>query len=295
MRLKDKVAVVTGGSSGIGRAISILFCQQGAKVAVFDIQPESRLADETPDVMTAIKNISGTADYYSVDVTNLSQVNSAVDTVLEKWGRIDILVNNAGIFIRNPITDVSDEEWDKVINTNLRGYFYMCRKVIPTMVNNHYGKIINMSSIHGLVGTGTAATYCASKGGITNFTRQLAVDYAKNGINVNDNCGSTHMEPLMSFVRENNLDAGVAFDGDGDRVAFVDEKGTIIPGDFITALIAREILKHKPGERILYDLRSSWVVPEEIKRAGGEAVEFARDHGLRDVYTAQQHPEQRGY
>jgi 3-hydroxybutyrate dehydrogenase len=86
MRLKDKVAVVTGGSSGIGRAISILFCQQGAKVAVFDIQPESRLADETPDVMTAIKNISGTADYYSVDVTNLSQVNSAVDTVLEKWG-----------------------------------------------------------------------------------------------------------------------------------------------------------------------------------------------------------------
>lgn len=119
------------------------------------------------------------------DVSNSKDVDSSVEKALEKYGRVDILVNNAGVFIRNDIADITDEEWNKVIGINLNGYFHTCRKVLPQMVKQGYGKIVNISSIHGILGTGTAASYCASRGAVTNLTRQLAVDYAKKGVTVN--------------------------------------------------------------------------------------------------------------
>lgn len=202
MRLDGKVAMVTGASSGIGRAIAIKFSEEGARVALLDIQEESRLDTETPSTYQVIQGAGGRALYVETDVTDAGQVDHAVGRTIEAYGRIDILVNCAGVFIRNPITDVSDEEWDRVMNINLRGCFHTCRRVIPEMVKQGYGKIVNISSIHGLVGTGSAATYCASKGAVTNLTRQLAVDYAKKGITVNAIAPGTIVTAMSKPFRE---------------------------------------------------------------------------------------------
>lgn len=185
MRLKDKVCVVTGAASGIGRAIAILFAREGAKVAVLDLQEGSRLADETPATTEVIRQNGDEALFVKTDVSDADSVDRAIGEVEKRFGRLDILVNSAGIFLRNPITEVSEEEWDKVMTVNLKGCFLTCRRAIPVMLQQGQGSIVNISSIHGFLGTGNAATYCASKGGVTNLTRQLAVDYAPEGIRVN--------------------------------------------------------------------------------------------------------------
>lgn len=185
MRLQGKVAIITGAASGIGRATAIVFAREGAKVVIADIQEESRLETETPPTVEAIQAAGGEAIFVQTDVTQRSQVEALVDEARHKYGQVDILVNNAGIFIRNPITEISDDEWDQVMNLNIRAYFYTCRRVIPEMLKQDGGKIVNLSSIHGIRGTGTATTYCTSKGAVENFTRQLAVEYGKDNIHVN--------------------------------------------------------------------------------------------------------------
>ncbi|HBY97343.1 MAG: SDR family oxidoreductase [Ardenticatenaceae bacterium] len=186
MRLQDDVAIVTGGASGIGRACALLFAREGAKVVVADRQRESRFSsEETPDTVTAIVEAGGDAVYLETDVTESGAVQRLIDLTLEHYGKITILVNSAGMFIRNSITDVSDEEWDRVLGVNLRGYFFTCRSVIPRMLEQGEGRIVNISSIHGIRGTGTATTYCASKGGVENLTKQLAAEYAPLNIRVN--------------------------------------------------------------------------------------------------------------
>ncbi len=185
MRLAGDVAIVTGGASGIGRAIALLFANEGAKVVVADLQRESRLDEEAPDTTKKIQQDAGEAMFVQTDVSDSTAVTDLVRRALEAYSRIDILINNAGIFVRNSITDVSDEEWNHVLSVNLRGYFLTCRAVIPQMLKQGGGRIANVSSIHGIRGTGMAATYCASKGGIENLTKQLAVEYAPHNIRVN--------------------------------------------------------------------------------------------------------------
>lgn len=185
MRLQDEVAIVTGGASGIGRASVIRLAQEGAKIVVADLQRASRLDEESPDTVTVIRNAGGDATYVETDVSHSDAVQHLVESTYETYGRIDILINSAGIFVRNPITDVDDDEWDRVLDINLRGYFYTCRAVLPYMVAAGAGRIVNISSIHGIRGTGAAVTYCASKGGVENLTKQLAVEYAPHNIRVN--------------------------------------------------------------------------------------------------------------
>ncbi len=185
MRLKGDVAIITGASSGIARASALLFAKQGAKVVCVDLQPTSHFPGETPDTMTAICEAGGEAIYVQADVSDSRAVDHAVEACIRRFGKVDILVNCAGIFVRNSIVDVSDEEWQRVLNTNLSGYFYACRAVLPHMKAQGQGRIINISSIHGIRGTGTAATYCASKGGVENLTRQLAMEFAPFNIRVN--------------------------------------------------------------------------------------------------------------
>ena len=185
MRLRDDVAVVTGAASGIGRATAILFAREGAKVVCLDMQPNSRLPEETPDTVYAIQSSGGESFFVQTDVSNSEAVKRAVAATVEKYGRVNILVNCAGIFVRNVITEVSDEEWEHVLDVNLKGYFYTCRPVIPHMMAQGEGRIVNISSIHGIRGTSTAATYCASKGGVENFTKQLAAEYTPHNIRFN--------------------------------------------------------------------------------------------------------------
>ncbi len=203
MRLQNKVAIITGAASGIGRATAIVFAREGAKVVIADIQEHSRLETETPPTVEAMRAAGGEAIFVKTDVTQRAEVKAMVDETLRRYGRVDILVNSAGIFIRNPITEVSDEEWERVMNLNLRGYFYTCRRVVPEMLKQGGGKIVNMSSIHGIRGTGTAVTYCASKGAVENFTRQLAVEYGRQRIYVNALAPGTIKTAMSKPFREN--------------------------------------------------------------------------------------------
>lgn len=203
MRLKEKVALVTGASSGIGRAVARQFAREGARLALADLQAESRLEEERPATAAQIEAEGGQALFVRCDVAQAEQVDALVRAALAAYGGIDLLVNCAGIFVRNPITEVSDEEYDRVMNVNVRGYFHTCRRVIPEMLRRGGGKIVNISSIHGILGTGEAATYCASKGAVENLTRQLAVDYARQGINVNAISPGTIVTAMSKPFREN--------------------------------------------------------------------------------------------
>lgn len=184
-RLLDQVAVVTGASSGIGRATALLFAKHGAKVMCLDVQPQSCMPEESPPTVDKIRADGGLAAYFEVDVSDSGTVNAVIKKIVEEFTTIHILVNCAGIFIRNSVVDVKDAEWERVLGINLSGYFYTCRAALPYMVENKGGKIVNISSIHGIRGTGAATTYCTSKGGVENLTKQLAAEYAPLNIRVN--------------------------------------------------------------------------------------------------------------
>jgi NAD(P)-dependent dehydrogenase (short-subunit alcohol dehydrogenase family) len=198
MRLDGRTAIVTGASSGIGRSVAVRFAGEGARVSLLDLQRESRLAEEVPDTESVVTGAGGQATFITCDVSSEQDVDAAVTATVDGYGGVDILVNCAGVFVRNAITEVTIEEWDEVMGINLKGYFLMCRRVIPEMLRRGAGKIVNIGSIHGMLGTGAAATYCASKGAVDNLTRQLAVEYAGQWINVNSIAPGT-IETAMSL------------------------------------------------------------------------------------------------
>jgi NAD(P)-dependent dehydrogenase (short-subunit alcohol dehydrogenase family) len=176
MRLKNKVAIVTGASSGIGKKIGEKFLEEGAKVIFSDIHNEF---DE-------IENMEGEARYLKCDVSSSEEVGNLVNKTVEIFGKIDVIVNNAGISALGGALDVTDDDWEKVIGVNLSGTMYGMREVAKKMKeHNIKGSIINMSSILGKVGFNGALAYCASKGGVVQLTRAGAVDLAENEIRVN--------------------------------------------------------------------------------------------------------------
>lgn len=185
MRLKDRVALVTGSSSGIGRAIAILFAEEGCDGVLLDLQPGSRLEDERPPTAEVTAGMGRRWEFAEGDVARPDDVAAAFAICARSFARLDLLVNSAGIFIRNAAQDVSDDEWARVIAVNLSGYFHTIRLAVPMMQAAHRGSIINVSSIHGRIATGTAASYAASKGAVENLTRQVAVDNAKFGVRCN--------------------------------------------------------------------------------------------------------------
>jgi NAD(P)-dependent dehydrogenase (short-subunit alcohol dehydrogenase family) len=199
---------VTGGASGIARATALLFAKEGAKVVIADRQKDSRLDEETPDTAAAIQAMGGEALFVQTDVSKSAEVNAMVHAAVERFGKVNILVNCAGIFVRNEVTEVSDEEWAKVLGVNLSGYFYTARAVIPYMKKQGEGRIVNISSIHGIRGTSAALTYCATKGGIENMTKQLAMEYAPLNIRVNAvTPGTVRTAMCLPFLNTPNLRA----------------------------------------------------------------------------------------
>ena len=180
MKLKDKVAIVTGSGQGIGRGIVLALAKEGAKIVVTDV------TDKIFDVIKEIQNLGSQGLAIKADVSSAGQVGEMVKKSIEKLGRIDILVNNAGIFPFKPLIELTEADWDKVLNVNLKGVFNCTRAVAPHMINQKSGKIINIASIVGVVvGFAALTHYSASKGGMVGFTKSVALELAPFGINVN--------------------------------------------------------------------------------------------------------------
>ncbi|MFC2003963.1 SDR family NAD(P)-dependent oxidoreductase [Chloroflexota bacterium] len=182
MRLKDKVAVITGAGSGIGRATAKLFAQEGAKVVATDISENAG-----KEVVQKIKQEGGEATFVQVDVTSAVDVQRMIRTAINSYGRLDILFNNAGV-AGVPFDEETEEEWRRVIDINLTGPFLGCMYAIPEMKKQGGGNIINTGSIAGLSGGGKSVSYAASKAGVILLSRALGRSYAKDNIRVNCIC-----------------------------------------------------------------------------------------------------------
>ncbi len=182
MRLKNKVAVVTGSRRGIGKGIAISLAKEGCKIVVSDYVEDL----DGKKTVEEIKKLGSDAIFVKADVSKENDVKNLVDKAVNKFGKLDIMVNNAGIVSFGTADTITESDWDKVMNVNLKGVFFGTKYAAKQMLKQGKGgRIINLSSIAGLVGFPGISAYCASKGGVTEFTREAALDYAAKGITVN--------------------------------------------------------------------------------------------------------------
>lgn len=177
MMLKNQVAVITGGANGIGAGIAKRFVEEGAKVAVCDIDAE------TGGKIT--EALGGKAKFYRMDVADEEEIKKAVDQIFSDYAKIDILINNAGITNDKLLLRMTKEDWERVIDINLTGTFLVTRAVIKYMIKQRYGRIVNIASIAGIIGNPGQANYSASKAGIIGFTKSCAKELASRSITVN--------------------------------------------------------------------------------------------------------------
>jgi NAD(P)-dependent dehydrogenase (short-subunit alcohol dehydrogenase family) len=195
-RLEGKVAIVTGAGSGIGKVTAELFAAEGASVVVADVR-----SDQAAGVAAAITADGGQASAVTVDVTNENQVAAMIDHAVDTYSGLHILINNAGIFPDDDggVLDTPPSTWDLVMDVNLKGVWLGCRGAVPAMLASGGGSIVNVASFVALVGAATAqVAYTASKGGVLSFTRELAVEYARQGIRANSLCPGPIETPLLA-------------------------------------------------------------------------------------------------
>ena len=192
MRLRHKVALITGGASGIGRETALLFAREGAAVSVVDVDEDGGWV-----VVRRIVDSGGQATFIRCDVTCAADCERAVLGTVGELGGLDILFNNAGIIRRSTVLDTTEEDWDLVMAVNLKSIFLLSKAAIPIMVEAGGGVIINTASGWGLAGGRRAASYCASKGGVVNRTRAMALDHGGQNIRVNCVCPGDTDTPLL--------------------------------------------------------------------------------------------------
>jgi NAD(P)-dependent dehydrogenase (short-subunit alcohol dehydrogenase family) len=192
MRLQNRVALITGGTSGIGEAVASLFAREGAKTAI-----TGRNETRGHAITARILESGGQAIFVRMDVRHAAECKRAVDATLRSFGRLDVLFNNAGVFFPQTTLECSEEEWDLQIDTNLKGTFLMSKYALEPMIAQGTGVIINNSSGWGLVGGDKAVAYCASKGGVVLLTKAMAIDHGRQGIRVNCICPGDVDTPML--------------------------------------------------------------------------------------------------
>jgi len=197
-KLDGRIAVVTGAASGIGKGIAIAFAREGANIVVADRVEEAQAAE----VLAGIRAHGGDALFVNTDVSDEKSVRSMAAKALTRFGRVDILVNNAGIFTESLIENMSIEDWDRVVNTNLRGTFLCTRVLIGQMLERGDGRIINIASQLGQIGGGSVGHYAASKAGIIGLTKSLAREVSKRGVLVNAIAPGPIETPLLDSETE---------------------------------------------------------------------------------------------
>ena len=201
-RLEGQVAIVTGGARGIGKGICEVFCREGATVALWDV------LDGTETVNEITQN-GGNIFFQKVDVTDQSSVDSAIEEIIKQHGKIEILINNAGIIRDRSFLKMSEEEWDSVINVNLKSLYVVTRSVITHMKENGYGRIVSASSINGTAGAFGQTNYCATKAGISGFTRALCKEVGRFGITANAVAPGFIQSAMTDSMPEEVINAGI--------------------------------------------------------------------------------------
>jgi len=200
MRLRDKVTIVTGGASGIGRASCILFAREGATVVVSDIEDRSG-----EDVVRVIRDSGGKGMFVHCDVTKEDQANSLIAEAVKNYRRLDVLYNNAGMGMVKLLPEMTEQEWDRIFNVNVKGAFLCSKYAIPQMKKQGGGVIVNTASNWGLIAYPHWPAYCATKGAVVMLTKALAIDHAPDNIRVNCVCPGNIDTPLLR--------AGIAAEG----------------------------------------------------------------------------------
>lgn len=180
MKLKDKVSIITGAATGIGRATAILFAKEGAKTVLADIK-----VTEANETIKLVQDLGGETIFVETDVSKEADVKKMVEKAMEKYGRIDILINNAGVVLVKPAEDTTEEDMDKVVSVNFKGVFFGCKHTIPIMKKQGEGVIVNIASVSGHIGQVNHAVYGGTKGGVIAMSRALGVELAPFNIRVN--------------------------------------------------------------------------------------------------------------
>lgn len=258
MRLEGKVAVVAGGANGIGRATSVLFAREGARVAVAD-----RDADSGAACLSEIASADGDGFFVQTDVSSDAEVESLMDETVGRFGGLDILVNAAGIDIQGSVADTEPARWQRVLDVNLAGVYRTCRCAIPHMIERGSGSIVNVASIQGLFGYPRYAAYAASKAGMVGLTRQVAVDYADQNIRSNAvspgaivtalSENSRRLEPELAADRPDPGDTDDAELNGADQYSGL--RGFGMPIDVAHAILflASDEARHISGHNLVVD------------------------------------------
>ncbi|MGE5418249.1 MAG: SDR family NAD(P)-dependent oxidoreductase [Acidobacteriota bacterium] len=203
MKLKEKVAVITGGGTGIGRDAAMALAREGAKIIV-----SGRRLEPLEETVQLIKSEGGEAAAVSADVTNWDSISALQEATKKLYGNVDILVNNAGSALYKPFLDITLEEFDYVMNIDLRSVFAVTKAFVPMMIENGGGSVINISSILGVFGGMNQSAYCAAKGGVNNMTRALAAELGPMQIRVNCICPSHIETPMMAPMLDHLKEKG---------------------------------------------------------------------------------------
>ncbi|HXG31410.1 MAG TPA: glucose 1-dehydrogenase [Thermodesulfobacteriota bacterium] len=247
MRLQGKTAIITGGGEGIGKATALLFCKEGAKVGI-----TGRNAKNLEEVVREADG-NGEIVAFPGDVSKEEDVRRTVEEFIKRFGRIDILFNNAGILEVGTVVTTSLETWDKIMDINVKGTFLMSKYVLPYMIKNGGGSIINNSSVLGFIGCQNTVAYNTSKGAIMQFTRSLALDHAKEGIRVNTICPGFIKTKMNEDFIGNPPDAQKRLDEIAAQIVPMGYRGEPIDIAYALLYLASDESKYVTGATLVVD------------------------------------------